>query len=125
MSNIPSPTPPSDTATPAVAAGPAPVAATPSSRRPGQGLLWLALLLAAIALVFTGMLWQKFGLMQQELARRAQESNAQAVEARTLAAQAEALAQEGAVPAVPLDCSSTENEHWTDAGPMSDSDAPM
>lgn len=94
MSNIPSPTPPSDTATPAVAAGPAPVAATPSSRRPGQGLLWLALLLAAIALVFTGMLWQKFGLMQQELARRAQESNAQAVEARTLAAQAEALAQE-------------------------------
>jgi uroporphyrin-3 C-methyltransferase len=56
--------------------------------------MWLALLLAALALVFTGMLWQKLGFTQQELARRAQESNAQAVEARTLAAQAEALAQE-------------------------------
>ncbi len=56
--------------------------------------MWLALLLAALALVFTGMLWQKLGFTQQELARRAQESNAQAVEARTLATQAEALAQE-------------------------------
>jgi uroporphyrin-3 C-methyltransferase len=65
-----------------------------AARRTGQGLMWLALLLAALALVFTGMLWQKLGFTQQELARRAQESNAQAVEARTLATQAEALAQE-------------------------------
>ncbi len=94
-SNQPLP-PPSAPAAPAVAASPsAPLPTPPSAqRRPGQGLLWLALLLAAVALVFTGMLWQKLGLTQQELARRAQESNAQAVEARTLAAQAEALAQE-------------------------------
>ncbi|MFN7122351.1 MAG: uroporphyrinogen-III C-methyltransferase [Hydrogenophaga sp.] len=91
-SNQPLP-PPTDTAAPAVAASvPAP-AASPA-RRAGQGLVWMALVLAAIALVFTGMLWQKLGFTQQELARRVQDSGAQAVEARTLAAQAEALAQE-------------------------------
>lgn len=63
-------------------------------RRAGQGLVWVALLLGALALVFTGMLWQKLSFTQQELARRVQDSGAQAVEARTLAAQAEALAQE-------------------------------
>ncbi len=89
-SNQPLP-PPTDTAAPAVA----PNAPAPSPvRRAGQGLVWAALVLAAIALVFTGMLWQKLGFTQQELARRVQDSGAQAVEARTLAAQAEALAQE-------------------------------
>jgi len=88
-----------DAAAPAAAVGSAATSAAPSAvpaaaRRSGQGLMWLALMLAALALVFTGMLWQKLGFTQQELARRAQESNAQAVEARTLAAQAEALAQE-------------------------------
>jgi uroporphyrin-III C-methyltransferase len=88
-----------DAAAPAAAAGSAapsvaPPAVPAAARRSGQGLVWLALLLAALALVFTGMLWQKLGFTQQELARRAQESNAQAVEARTLATQAEALAQE-------------------------------
>jgi uroporphyrin-3 C-methyltransferase len=72
---------------------PNPPAPSPA-RRAGQGLVWAALVLAAIALVFTGMLWQKLGFTQQELARRVQDSGAQAVEARTLAAQAEALAQE-------------------------------
>lgn len=78
----------------AAAPSAAPPAVPAAARRTGQGLMWLALLLAALALVFTGMLWQKLGFTQQELARRAQESNAQAVEARTLATQAEALAQE-------------------------------
>lgn len=89
-SNQPLP-PPSDPAAPAVA--PNPTAPSPV-RRAGQGLVWAALVLAAIALVFTGMLWQKLGFTQQELARRVQDSGAQVVEARTLAAQAEALAQE-------------------------------
>ena len=88
------PLPPStDTAPPAVTASAAAPAPSPV-RRAGQGLMWAALVLAAIALVFTGMLWQKLGFTQQELARRVQDSGAQAVEARTLAAQAEALAQE-------------------------------
>ena len=85
-SNQPLP-PPTDTAATPVATG-APV------RRAGQGVVWMALLLGALALVFTGMLWQKLSFTQQELARRVQDSGAQAVEARTLAAQAEALAQE-------------------------------
>ncbi|MDM7943457.1 MAG: uroporphyrinogen-III C-methyltransferase [Hydrogenophaga sp.] len=95
MSTLPSQNPPDQPAASAPVAGPAaPPPAAPAAARPGQGLVWMALLLAAIALVFTGMLWQKLGLAQQELARRAQESGAQAVEARTLAAQAEALTQE-------------------------------
>jgi uroporphyrin-3 C-methyltransferase len=83
--------PPTDTAvSPAAGAAPAPLPV----RRAGQGVVWMALLLGALALVFTGMLWQKLSFTQQELARRVQDSGAQAVEARTLAAQAEALAQE-------------------------------
>lgn len=76
---------------PPVAPPPAPVAA---ARRSGQVFQWLALLIAALALVMTGLLWQKLGFTQQELARRSQDTVAQAVEARTLAAQAEALTQE-------------------------------
>ena len=91
-SNQPLP-PPADTAAPAAAVS-APAPAPSSVRRAGQGVVWMALLLGALALVFTGMLWQKLSFTQQELARRVQDSGAQAVEARTLAAQAEALAQE-------------------------------
>ena len=64
------------------------------SRRPGSVLPWIALLGAALALLITGLLWQKLSFTQQELARRSQDTAAQAVEARTLAAQAEALTQE-------------------------------
>ena len=89
-SNQPFP-PPADTEAPAAPVG----ASAPSQvRRSGQGLVWMALVLAAMALVFTGMLWQKLGFTQQELARRVQESGELAVEARTLAAQAEAVAKE-------------------------------
>jgi uroporphyrin-III C-methyltransferase len=90
------PLPPStDTPAPVAAASATPPAPAPAPvRRAGQGLVWTALVLGALALVFTGMLWQKLGFTQQELARRVQDSGAQAVEARTLAAQAEALAQE-------------------------------
>ena len=91
-SNQPLP-PPTDTPAP-VAAVSAPAPAAAPVRRAGQGVVWMALLLGALALVFTGMLWQKLSFTQQELARRVQDSGAQAVEARTLAAQAEALAQE-------------------------------
>ncbi|MDR7093623.1 uroporphyrinogen-III C-methyltransferase [Hydrogenophaga laconesensis] len=88
--DIPDPIP-AATPAPAVAAPPvAPVA----PRRPGGVLNWLALLIAALALVITGVLWQKLGFTQQELARRSQDTVTQAVEARTLAAQAEALTQE-------------------------------
>lgn len=93
MSSNQSLPPSTDAAAPVAAASTTAPAPSPV-RRTGQGLVWAALALAAIALVFTGMLWQKLGFTQQELARRVQDSGAQAVEARTLAAQAEALAQE-------------------------------
>lgn len=88
--DTPDPTPSAAATAPAVAVPP-PVAAP---RRAGQAFQWLALLIAALALVMTGLLWQKLGFTQQELARRSQDTIAQAVEARTLAAQAEALTQE-------------------------------
>lgn len=76
------------------AAVPPPVTAETTPRRASASLPWLALLVAALALVLTGLLWQKLSFTQQELARRSQDIIAQAVEARTLAAQAEALTQE-------------------------------
>jgi uroporphyrin-3 C-methyltransferase len=87
-----------DTPPPLSAASPAEATSPPapmvSPRRPGSVLPWIALLAAALALLITGLLWQKLSFTQQELARRSQDTAAQAVEARTLAAQAEALAQE-------------------------------
>jgi len=56
--------------------------------------LLLGLAVAVIALVMSGLLWQKLGSTQQELARRSQDSGALAQEARTLAGQADALSQE-------------------------------
>ncbi len=55
---------------------------------------WMALGLAAFALLMCGLLWQKLSATQQEMARRSQDSATQAAEARGVAAQAEALAQE-------------------------------
>lgn len=87
-----------DTPDPILSAPPvaalAPASPPAAPRRAGAGLQWFALLVAALALVITGLLWQKLGFTQQELARRSQDTIAQAVEARTLAAQAEALTQE-------------------------------
>jgi uroporphyrin-3 C-methyltransferase len=81
-------------APPAPAPVPTPAAPVAETRRAGAGLQWFALLVAALALVTTGLLWQKLSFTQQELARRSQDTIAQAVEARTLAAQAEAMTQE-------------------------------
>ena len=76
---------------PTTAAAPAAAAAPP---RGTSGLVWLALLLGALGLALTGLLWQRLAFTQEELARRARDVEAQVVEARTLAAQAEALSQE-------------------------------
>jgi uroporphyrin-3 C-methyltransferase len=75
--NTPSPPAPS----PAVASVSEPV------RRSVPWLAWLALAAAALALVFSGLIWQKLGFTQQELARRTQDSTTQAIEARALAGQ--------------------------------------
>ena len=77
-------------ATPNESARPA-VAAMPSVQ---AGWLWLLGLLAAVALLASGLLWQKVSNMQEELARRSLDSGAQAIEARTLARQAEEATRE-------------------------------
>lgn len=78
---------------PSVAAG-QPARAASAGQRVGIWLLLLSLAVAALALVASGLLWQRLGMAQQEMARRSQDSAQQAVAARTLAAQAESLTQE-------------------------------
>lgn len=79
--------------TPPAASG-AGVALPSAGSRSGTWLLLLGLVVAVLALIMSGLLWQKLSLTQQEMARRSQDSATQALEARTLAGQAEALSQE-------------------------------
>ncbi len=90
-------TPPSLPKAAAVVAAATSAAAAPlagEARRPAAWPSFLALVLALVALVLAGLLWQKLDFTQQELARRSQDSASEAGEARKLAAQAEALTQE-------------------------------
>ncbi len=75
-------------------APPAPPA--PSGRQPvWVPLLGLVALVAAVlALVGSGLLWQKLSSIQEALARQSQDAGRQAIEARTLARQASDVAQE-------------------------------
>jgi uroporphyrin-3 C-methyltransferase len=54
----------------------------------------LALLLAAVAVVVGGLLWQRLDATQREMARRSQESASLAEQARQISTQAEALTKE-------------------------------
>ncbi len=61
----------------------------------GSGMLTLALgLVALLALVSSGMLWQKLSHIQEQLARQSADAGAQAVEARTIAHQAQDQARD-------------------------------
>jgi uroporphyrin-3 C-methyltransferase len=62
----------------------------------GTRLLWAIGVVAVLALVMGGMLWQKLGSIQEQLARQSAESGAQASEARATARQAHELAIETA-----------------------------
>lgn len=73
---------------------PLPPPARSASGRAAILLGLISLLLAALALVVGGWLWQKLGQTQQEMARRIQDSAAQVDQARQLAAQAEAQTKE-------------------------------
>jgi len=68
--------------------------ATAQRPQPGRGASgwpWLSLGAAVLALVVTGMLWQRLGQVQQELARRSQDTAVDAAQARTKAVDAESL----------------------------------
>lgn len=84
-------------------------AAAPEARARAAALpvvgwpLWLAWLVAGLALLSVFTLWQKFGAMQEQLARQSQESGKHAIEARTLARQAESEAREAVARMAALD----------------------
>jgi uroporphyrin-III C-methyltransferase len=63
-------------------------------RRPGQWLMVVTLVMALIALMMAGLLWQKLDFTQKELARRSQDSATQSTETRALATQADAQTRE-------------------------------
>jgi uroporphyrin-3 C-methyltransferase len=79
---------------PAATAAPAPAAA--AGITVPRAVAAAVVVLAALALLVGGLLWQKLGHIQEELARRSADSGAQAVEARTLAKEAQDLATETA-----------------------------
>jgi uroporphyrin-III C-methyltransferase len=54
-----------------------------------RGLMYVCLVLAALALAASAMLWQKLSNIQEQLARQSHESGNNAVEARALAKQAQ------------------------------------
>ena len=73
----------------------APSPATASAAKPvGRALTWLLGVLAALALLFSGLLWQRLSNMQEQLARQSADSGSQAVEARAAARQAQEQAHE-------------------------------
>lgn len=83
-------------------ASPAALAAQPEPAAPGPLVNpwrpWLVALavLCALALLSSGLLWQKLSNIQEQLARQSADTGVQAVEARTLAKQAQELARETA-----------------------------
>jgi uroporphyrin-3 C-methyltransferase len=61
-----------------------------------RSTLYFFLALSAVALVASGLLWQKLSNIQEQLARQSADSGANAVEARTVAKQAQELARDTA-----------------------------
>ncbi len=61
-----------------------------------RGLLYFSLVLCALALLVSFMLWQKLSNIQEQLARQSADAGSNAIEARALARQAQDLARETA-----------------------------
>lgn len=68
-----------------------------------RALMIALVVVAAVSLVVSGMLWQKLSNIQEQLARQSQESGNNAIEARTIAKQAQELARETAARQAVLD----------------------
>lgn len=73
-----------------------PPSSVPPARPAGQRLQWALGVLALIALLVSGSLWQKLASIQEQLARQSADSGAQANQAAAVAKQAQALALETA-----------------------------
>lgn len=68
-----------------------------------RALMYALAAVAGVALVVSGMLWQKLANIQEQLARQSQESGNNAVEARALAKQAQEIARDTAAKQAVLD----------------------
>ena len=87
---------------------PAPVLDAAPTLAPGavvvaRGLMYALIVIASLALVASGLLWQKLSNIQEQLARQSQEAGNNAIEARTLAKQAQELARDTAARQAVLD----------------------
>jgi len=83
-------------------------AAAESAPAPGavvvaRGLMYALIVIAALALILSGLLWQKLSNIQEQLARQSQEAGNNAVEAKTIAKQAQELARDNAARQAVLD----------------------
>ena len=84
-------------AAPSATEGVAPAPALPAVQGVGLGRLpWIALAIAALALVLGLLVWQKLSSIQEQLARQSAEAGAQAAAALTTAKQAQELSLETA-----------------------------
>ena len=90
--------PVADSETPAADAANAPGAVVVA-----RGLMYALVVIAAAALVLSGLLWQKLSNIQEQLARQSQEAGSNAIEAKTIAKQAQELARENAARQAVLD----------------------
>ena len=92
------PEPAGETASAADAATPAaPIEPVPASALSAPRWLLTSLALASLlALLASGLLWQKLSSIQEQLARQSADAGAQSVEARAVAKQAQELAREAA-----------------------------
>lgn len=71
-------------------------------------VLWLSVVLAVLALLLGGLLWQRLASMQEQLARQSADSGANAVEARAVARQAQEQARDAAARLALLDARLSE-----------------
>jgi uroporphyrin-3 C-methyltransferase len=68
-----------------------------------RGLMYALIIIAALALIASGLLWQKLSNIQEQLARQSQEAGSNAIEAKTIAKQAQELARDNAARQAVLD----------------------
>jgi uroporphyrin-3 C-methyltransferase len=86
-------------------ASPEPTSAEPINTKPevptasaveSRGVLWVLGMVAVVALLASGLLWQKLSNVQEQLERQSGESTAKSVEARAMAKESQDLARETA-----------------------------
>jgi len=94
-----------DAVRPADAASPAPDA---GSRPAGRAPVRVVGALAVLALLLSGLLWQKLTMIQEQVARQSSDSSSNAIEARTMARQAQEQVKDAVARQVVMDARLSE-----------------